>query len=247
MKKTKNLIFLFLIFANIIQADPLAPKNFISPSINELQQNNNQDLSDLKSNEFFLNLNPNEIEAVQKKENQVKEAIDRFSQKEINYKPVIRAISSQDTITMHPYFTFSILLPKGSVISHIDSSVKLATLKYENNAILVRPNSDFQIANLTILYKLGDENHILNLLARFYEKNAELDKLNLIYSYIEAPKLEDLEVLNAYIKEHNAYPTQKYSYIQINDISYRIVEDSKYGTLFVNGKKYRIDNGSVYQ
>ena len=228
-------------------ANPLEPQNFIAPTQRELNQNNNQDLSDLRANEFLLNLNPKEINAVQKKEAEVKEAFDRFSQKEINYKPVIRPIASMDSISLHPYFTFSLLLPKGSIIQHIDSSTSMAVLKYENNALLVRPNSDFRIANLTILYKLDNKNQILNILARFYEKNEEFDKLNLVYAYVEDKKLDDLEVIDAYIKENKSLPKQKYSYIQINDVSYRIVEDENLGNIFIQGKKYRVDNNTIYK
>ncbi|EAC2043917.1 hypothetical protein ACMC3V_001771 [Campylobacter coli] len=245
----KKISFLCLALINILFANPLEPKNFIAPTQQDIQEKkgNTDNLNDLKANEFYLNLDPEEIDSIQKKDNEIREAFDRFSQKEINYKPVIRPIASMDSITLHPYFTFTLLLPQGSVISHIDSSSPMAVLKYENNAVLIRPNSDFKIANLTILYKLKDVNHILNILATFYEKNNELDKLNLVYSYSNLKKLDDLEVIQAYIKEFKSLPKNKYSYIQINDISYRIVEDSKYGNVFIKGKKYRVDNNTIYK
>lgn len=245
----KKISFMCLVLTNILFGNPLEPKNFIAPTQQEIQakKGNTDNLNDLKANEFYLNLNPEEIDSIQKKDKQIREAFDRFSQKEINYKPVIRPIASMDSITLHPYFTFTLLLPQGSIISHIDSSSPMAVLKYENNAVLIRPNADFKIANLTILYKLKDVNHILNVLATFYEKNNELDKLNLVYSYSNLEKLDDLDVIQAYIKEFKSLPKNKYSYIQINDISYRIVEDSKYGNVFIKGKKYRVDNNTIYK
>ena len=245
-----KLILLSLAFSfTLTQANPLEPKNFSAPTLQELQaqQGNTENLQDLKTNEFYLNLNPKEIDSIQKKDDVIREAFDRFSQKEINYKPVIRPIASMDSISLHPYFTFTLLLPKGSIINHIDSSSPMAVLKFENNALLIRPNADFKIANLTILYKLKDTNHILNILATLYERNNELDKLNLVYSYSNLEKLDDLEVIQAYIKENKAMPKQKYSYIQINDISYRIVEDEDYGKVFIAGKKYRVDNNTIYR
>lgn len=152
-----------------------------------------------------------------------------------------------DSISLHPYFTFSLLLPAGSVISHVDSSQAMAVLKFENNAVMIRPNSDFKVANFTILYKLGEKNHILNILATLYKKNEELDKLNLVYSYENVQKIDDLKVIEAYIRENNGMPKQKYSYIQIDDISYRIVEDNEYGNIFINNKKYRVDNNTIYK
>lgn len=244
-KKILFLVF-FALFTHLY-ANPLEPKNFVSKSQQELQNPNAaENVSDLRANEFYLNLNADEIKAVQDREREVREAFDRFSQKEINYKPIIRPIASMDSISLHPYFTTSLLLPSGSIIAHIDSSTPMAVLKYENNAILVRPNADFKVANLTILYRLKDQNHILNLLANFYEKDSE-EKLNLVYSYREVGKLEPLEVISAYIKEHNSLPKQRHSYIQIDDISYRIVEDEKHGNVFIKGKKYRVDNGTIFK
>lgn len=244
-------VWLFTFCFSFIYANPLEPKNFIAPTKQELiQQSQNgkqEDLNDLRTNEFYLNLTADDIKEVQDKDKEIREAFDGFSQKEINYKPVIRPIASMDSISLHPYFTFSLLLPAGSVISHIDSSSPMAVLKFENNAVMIRPNADFKVANITILYKLEEKNHILNILATFYEKNKELDKLNLVYAFENTPKLNDLAVIEAYVKEHNSLPKQKYSYIQINDISYRIVEDDKYGNIFIENKKYRVDNNTIYK
>lgn len=247
---------------------PLSPENFIAPTLSELKaqeqaqqsqtsnRNNNrnnkqnnslEELTDLKKNQFYLNLDKEKIKEVQDKDKEIQEAFDGFSQKEINYKPMIRPISSMDSISLHPYFTTTLLLPSGSIIAHIDSSVPMAVLKYENNAIMIRPNSNFRVANLTIIYKLEDKNQVLNILATFYEKNKELDKLNLVYAYSNIQKLDDLEVINAYIRENGKFPTKKHSYIQINDVTYRIVEDDKYGNIFVNQKKYRVDNNTIYK
>ena len=250
--RLNKIIFGIFACAYIAYANPLEPKIFTAPTQQELVQQQAQggkqeDLSDLKTNEFYLNLTSEDIKNVQDKDKEIREAFDGFSQKEINYKPVIRPIASMDSIFLHPYFTFSLLLPAGSIISHIDSSSAMAVLKYENNAVMIRPNADFKVANITILYKLGDKNHILNVLATFYEKNKELDKLNLVYAYENTPKLDDLAVIEAYVREHNSLPRQKYSYIQINDISYRIVEDKEYGNVFIDNKKYRVDNNTIYK
>lgn len=251
MKLQKYILIPVVFGFSFSNANPLEPKNFVAPNKQELMQQQAQgqkeDIADLKTNEFYLNLDPEDIKSVQDKDQEIREAFDGFSQKEINYKPIIRPIASMDSISLHPYFTFSLLLPAGSIISHIDSSQGMAVLKYENNAVMIRPNSDFKVANITILYKLNDKNQILNILATFYQKNKELDKLNLVYAYENTPKLDDLEVIQAYVREHKGLPKQKYSYIQINDVSYRIVEDNDYGNVFINNKKYRVDNNTIYK
>lgn len=238
-------LVLFVLFLSFLNAQsPLDPKNFSMPSKKELQ--NNKDIEDLKTNNFYLNLDESEINETLSQDRNIREAFDGFSQREINYKPVIRPIASMDTISLHPYFTFTLLLPAGSVISHIDSSVAMAVLKYENNAVLIRANADFQISNLTILYKLNNKNQVLNILANKYEKiNGE--KLNLLYQYENNQKLDKMQVLHTYIKEYGNYPTQKYSYIDIGGVTYRIVEDNKYGDIFLRGKLYRIDNNVIHK
>ena len=69
MKKIKILCFLF--FTNSLLANPLEPQNFVAPSQEELmmeQQNGSQNnRADLKANAFYLNLNPKDIKAIQKK------------------------------------------------------------------------------------------------------------------------------------------------------------------------------------
>lgn len=244
----KSMIFCLFLVANIVYANPLSPKNFGTITKEELsQERGNNNIQDLKTNNFYLSLDPKEIDLVKQKDKEVKEAFDGFSQKEINYKPVIRPISTMDTITLHPYFSVSLVLPQGAIISHIDSSSEMNVLKYENNIALIRPKSDFEIANFTIIYKLNDTNFILNLLANRYKKDEALDRLNLVYSYSKTKKLSNLEVIQAYVKQNGSYPKNKYSYIKIDDISYRIVEDSKYGDIFVNQKKYRVDYKTIYQ
>ena len=247
-RKLAKLLFACSTTVCIVNAEtnsPLAPQHFIPLTKSEIA-NDNKGMGDLRANEFYLNLNKNDIQTLQKKDKEIREVFDGFSDREINYKPVIRPIASMDSITLHPYFTFSLLLPKGAVISHIDSSTPMAVLKYDNNAALIRPNSDFQISNFTVLYKLDETNHIMNIIANRYEKDRG-ERLNTIYSYVSDKKLEPLEVIHAYVMENGRYPDKKFNYININGVSYRIVEDDKYGTEFVNHKKYRVDNGTVHK
>lgn len=250
MKWTKRVIFLLFTVTGALYSNSatgaLKPQTFFQPSQTEIRQGASS-MEDLRTGNFMLGLSPKEIDAVRKKEQEVIEAFDGFTEKEINYKPLIRPIASMDTITLHPYFTFSLLLPRGSVITHADTSSNMAVLKYEQNTIMLRPNSDFKVANITIIYNLKEENKILNILATRYEKNGD-NKLNLVYSYSDTPKLSASTVLETYIRETNSFPTEEYSYININDISYRIVEDRKNGTVFLpNGKAYRVDNNTIFK
>ena len=253
--KSIKILLLSVFIASALIADgedisPLSPKNFIIPNLNPPVSADGKEekveVDDLKHNYFYLNMTPEELAAVQKKDKIVKDALYQFSQKEINYKPVIRPIASMDTISMHPYFTFTLLLPAGSIISYVDSSVEMAVLKHENNMLLLRPKSDFDIANLTIIYKLKDENKVISILAERYTVERG-DKLNSIVSYVDKPKREALEVMDTFYRQNGAFPSEKYSYIKIDDIDYRIVQDDKYGNISVNNKVYRVDNNVIHK
>lgn len=224
---------------------PLSPQNFIEPTPQQ-QVGNNGDLSDLNKNKFYLNMDTDDIANIQKRDKELRDSLYQFSQKEINHKPIIRPLSSMDTIQLHPYFTMTILLPVGSIVSFVDSSVEMALIKYENNMILLRPKSDFDISNITIIYKLNEVNRVLNILAERY--TVELgDKLNSIISYSDIKKRDPLFVINAYKVQNGKLPTEKYSYIKIDGVDYRIVEDEKYGNISVNNKIYRVDNNVIYK
>ncbi|TEY00711.1 hypothetical protein [Campylobacter sp. US33a] len=232
--------YLFCAEAN----NPLAPQNFIQPKA--IEQNQNKDLNDLKTNEFYLNMDVNDIRNIQSRDKELKDALYQFSQKEINYKPVIRPISSMDTIQLHPYFTHSILLPEGAVISYVDSSVEMAILKYENNMLMLRPKSNFDIANLAIVYKLDEKNQILNILAERYSVR-DGEKLNQVITYKNIEKRDPLYVIQAYRMQNGKLPDKKYNYIKIDGIDYRIVEDNQYGNISIENKNYRVDNNVIYK
>jgi hypothetical protein len=248
VRKISLIVAFFAIGAFGAGNSPLDPQNFVPMTQEQIQiqqqQGGNQNFSDLLINNSYLQMDKDDINRVRGKNQEIREAFDGFSEKEINYKPVIHPIASMDVITLHPYFTSSMLLPSGSVISHIDSSTEMANLKFDSNVVFIRPKADFVVANITILYKLNDRNQILNILARRYEKRED-EKLNLLISYEDKRKLEDLEVIDAYVREYKSYPTNKYSYITIDGIAYRIVEDKDYGTAFIKDKVYRIDNNVI--
>lgn len=257
MNRLRFVLFLTLFLSQSLfgaeaneDVSPLSPKNFIIPDLNPTPDKDGKEkeveVEDLKTNYLYLNMTPEELAAVQKKDKIVKDALYQFSQKEINYKPVIRPIASMDTITLHPYFTFTLLLPAGSVISYIDSSVAMAVLRHEGNLILIRPKSDFDIANLTIVYKLNDTNRVLSILGERYSVETG-EKLNSIVSYVDKVKREPLEVINTFYRQNGKFPSDKYSYIKIDDIDYRIVQDDKYGNISVNNKLYRVDNNVIFK
>jgi hypothetical protein len=244
MKKYHLCYFTAFFIAASVLADPLDPVNFRPLNKSEAAQQGNY--NDLEVKKFYLDINPDEIKNVQQKDRELKETFDRFDDALVNYKPIIRPISTMDQIMIHPYFTTTVLLPKGSVISFVDMSAEMEVLKWDQNTILLRPKKSFTIANFTVIYTLNDKNYVMNILAKYYERKDIEDRLNLVYSYRDVEKLDDLDVVQIYTKVYGELPKNNYNYVYIDDILYRIIEDSKFGKVIINGKKYRIDTSTIY-
>lgn len=235
-----------LIFCSVCVGAEMPSSTFAPPTPQEEAQNQ-QTGQDLRIKKFFLDIPKNKDLAKEAIENdkESREILDRFDDVIINSKPEVRAISSQDSILIHPYFTTTILLPSGSVISYVDSSGESEVLKFDQNALMFRPKKSFETANLSILYSKDNQNYAMNILLNRYHRGKD-NQLNLIISYVDKPKLSPLEVLYAYFRENGEYPTKEFSYIRIDDIYYRIVLDDKNGYINIGNKKYRVDNRKPY-
>lgn len=238
-----------LFAANDKDANPLSPQNF--RPLNEMENlNDNSVTNDLKIKKFYLDIDKDEVKEVQKRDKDLKEIFDEFDESIVNYKPFVKPISTVDKITTHPYFTTTILLPAGSVISSVDMSIEPITLKYEQNTILLRVKSDFRIANLTAIYSLDKKNYVANFLIERYDRANTDEKLNLVLDYKNIKRLDDFEVVQIYRDTYHKDPTEKYNYIEIDGIFYRIIREdrriaSEDGYIFIQNKPYRIDVGNA--
>ncbi|RDU61857.1 hypothetical protein [Helicobacter sp. MIT 14-3879] len=241
----RNILLFFSVYGLCLGAE--LPNSTFAPPTPQEEAQNQQTGHDLRIKKFFLDIPKNKDlakEAIEK-DKESREILDRFDDVIINSKPEIRAISSQDSILIHPYFTTTILLPQGSEISYVDSSGESEVIKFDQNALMFRPKKSFEIANLSILYSRDKQNYVMNILLNRYHRGKD-NQLNLIVSYVDKPKLSPLEVLYTYFKENGEYPNNEFSYIKIDDIYYRIVLDDKNGYVNIGNKKYRVDNRKPY-
>ena len=109
----------------------------------------------------------------------------------------------------------------------------------------MRIKKDFEVGNLTILYKIGEENYVLNIMLKRYDRSMTDEKLSLVYSYQKLNVKSDLEVMSEYVRTYGKYPTEKVSYVWLDGITYRLIEDKKNGTLMFKDKKYLVDIGNA--
>ncbi|MBR8466481.1 hypothetical protein KDE13_09055 [Campylobacter sp. faydin G-140] len=223
--------------------NPLAPQNF-RPLTEQEILNSNAGQNDLKIKEFYLNTDEKQLKELQDRDTELKYLFDEFDEALLNYKPINKPISTVERLQTHAYFTTTILLPSGSVISSVDISVEPITIKYEQNTILLRVKKDFKIANLTVIYSLKEKNYVANFIVEKYDRSKTDEKLNLVYNFENVSRRDDFEVMNLYVKTYGKYPKEEYSYIEIDGMTYRIIKDNKFGTVSVGNVKYRIDTGN---
>lgn len=204
--------------------------------------------NDLKIKKFFLNTPTEQIKEVQQKSIEQQKTFDGFDDSVVNKKPEIRPLSSMDEIFVHPYFTTTVLLPVGSVISYAESSLPTNVFRYDENAIIFQPQKNAVIGNITVFYTLDGKNKNLNLIIKLYGKEILAgNKINITYSYRDVKKLDPLDVINIYVKEYGKLPDKPYNYVYIDDIVYRIVKDDVNGKIMFNGNKYRVGIGVMYK
>jgi len=245
MKKILGTIALSssLLFGVGAQSDNEMFKPETLKALNEVEAQKVPD--DIAKNNFYLNINPENIKKLQEKDKTIKATLDKFDGAILNYKPVIRPMITNDEIQVHPYFSTTILLPVGANISYTDISIEPQILKAEQNTILIRMKKDFEIGNLTAIYKIGEENYVMNIMLKRYDRALTDEKLSLVYSYQKLNVKSDLEVMSEYVRTYGKYPTEKISYVWLDGITYRLIEDKNNGTLMFKDKKYLVDIGNA--
>ncbi|QKF65548.1 hypothetical protein [Campylobacter corcagiensis] len=241
--KILKIISISFLMTNLI-ANPLDPMNFRPLTEQEVLNSQEAQTSDLKIKKFYLDIKDKEIKNIKKKDEELTYLFDDFDETLLNYKPIQKPISTIDRIMTHPYFTTTILLPNGAVISSVDMSVEPITLKYEQNTILLRVKKDFKISNMTIIYSLEKKNYVANFIVEKYDRQKTDEKLNIVFDFQNVKRRDDFEVINLYVKTYGSYPKEDYNYIEIDGITYRIIKDNKFGNLNVGNIKYRVDTGS---
>ena len=250
----KKIIIISLCITSLLLArstreddNPLKPSNFSLTEEKKTRGRSENKLDDLNVNKFYLNIDSNKMKEVQYKDKSNKHVLDKFDNITINQKPVIKSIGSQESISIHPYFTTTILLPKGSVISFARGK-RFEKILFDQNMLTVDVDNTFDRGNLVIVYSEKEQNKILNLMIkRFDKKEIKKEILNTVYSFQSLKPLSDVEVIQAYVKEYKKYPSEKFNYLYVADVVYRIVLDNDYGNVFVKGNKYRVDNGLIYK
>lgn len=162
--------------------------------------------------------------------------------------PLVKPLRTIDNVYIHPSKSTTILLPPGSKIESAFSTLGYVDLHIQSglNMIDLTAKDQFVSDSAIIVFNLNGKNFIMKLLLSKYEQlSNHRNQFYSIISYYQPKKQSDIDVLMAYKKEYGNYPKKKYSFINLDGITYKITRDNKYGNIKIENLKYRIETRIV--
>lgn len=207
------------------------------------------DRGDLNLNKAYLELfyNKEDIRRIRSKSEIIDKELEGVAGFSESYKPLEKNIQTVDKIYLHPKRSVTVMLPKGAMITRITPTFDTKFIEYDEanptNLFTILSMPAFVSGDLTVYYTLNDQKYVMKLVCEKYSQNEDTFKTyHAVIAYRQAKILPPFDVLEAYRKEYGSYPGNQYSFVSIDGVAYKIIEDALYGALTApNGKKYRIE------
>lgn len=204
---------------------------------------------DLNLNKAYLDLfyNKERIREIRAKSETIDKELEGTADLAESFKPLEKSITTVDKLFLHPKRSVTVILPEGAKITYLAPTFSAKFIEYDKenpkNLFNILPMPAFTSGDITIFYTIGDKNFILKLVC---EKYLQLESSSKMYYgvvvYKDYKTLSAFDVMEAYRKEYSRYPLEHYSFITIENVVYKIIQDDKYGVLTApNGKRYRIE------
>lgn len=204
---------------------------------------------DLALNQEYLKLfdKKNKLRDLRDKTIQIESELDGTAELSESLVPLVKRLSTIDVIYVHPRRSLTILLPSSAKITYIKPTFGARILEYDrdnpSNVFILQVDKEFTSGNMDVFFVVGDEKKLLKLRVETYRQRPD-DKTQMLYSvidYREPAQIQDIDVLAAFKKEFGFYPKEKISFINMNGVVYKIIEDNNYGSILSpSGKKYRL-------
>lgn len=249
----KNKIFFGLLSSTlslVLLADgtDMSESEQISPDVSINASDEKQKI-DLNLNKAYLDLfyNKARIRDVRAKSDAIDKELEGTADLAESFKPLEKSITTVDKLFLHPMRSATVILPEGAKITYLSPTFNAKFIEYDKdnqkNLFNILPMPAFTSGDITIYYTIGDKNFILKLVC---EKYLQLENSSKMYYgvvvYKDYKALSAFDVMEAYRKEYSRYPLEHYSFITIESVVYKIIQDDKYGVLTApNGKRYRIE------
>jgi len=211
----------------------------------------------VQEDRFQMDADPKAYDSVKDRMNNFKKMLSGTLDMEILLKPIIKPLKTIDLLYLHSSYFTTIILPEGMVIdSAIPSFVMSEKIKFSENILYIKPDNDFLNGNILITYSDGKQNYHLNIMVKNYEtENCEYssDKqqylcsenaFGAVYAYHYEVNVDDIDILFAYsdVKRDNMKYLKENGYdaVVFNGVTYYIILDQEFGSIYYKGSKYRI-------
>lgn len=226
--------------------------------VSETQQNSSDGSSNASENGKTVDLNLNRaylqlysdrerIREVRAKSDAIDKELDGTADLAESLKPLEKPMTTLDSLYLHPMRSVSVMLPQGSKITHIAPTFDSKFIEYDEktptNIFTILSMPSFTSGDVTIYYSRGERNYLLKLICEKYSQVGDsTKKYHGVIVYKDYKELSPFDVMEAFRKEYGKYPTETFSFITIDRVVYKIIQDEKYGQLSIpNGKRYRIE------
>lgn len=238
----------------VLQSQQLIADDAIDSQNNEQQSGNEKsDKADLKVNRAYLDLikNVNEIRSLRKQSDTIINELDGTAEMAESFQPISKAVKTIDTLYLHPKRSVTVMLPNEAKITHVTPTFDSKFLEYDemhpSNVFTLLSMPSFSSGDLTVYYSIGDKNFVMKLICKKYaQKSDDMQMFHPVVAYVTPKEKSAFEVMEIYKKEFGSYPIRKYSFVTIEGVAYKIIEDQNYGTLTTPaGRKYRIETQVV--
>lgn len=204
---------------------------------------------DLNLNKAYLDLfyMKDDVRRIRGKSEVIDKELDGTGFFSESFKPLEKIVQTVDKIYLHPKRSVTVMLPAGSEITHLTPTFSAKFIEYDetrpSNIFTVLSMPSFVSGDVTVYYSIRGKSYIMKLICEKYaQTNDTTQSYYSVIAYKEAPVYEPFDVMEAYKKEYGSYPIRKYSFITLNGMVFKIIEDRDYGSLSVpNGKKYRVE------
>lgn len=234
----------------LVRAEDIPQNGIQNGGSNGLNTDSSSGKSDLNLNKAYLELfyEKENIRDVRKKSDEIDRELEGTADFSESLKPLEKTLQTVDKIYLHPKRSVSIILPSGTLITHITPTFDTKFIEYDeskpSNIFTILSMPAFVSGDLTIYYTINAKNFIMKLICEKYLQGKDTTQTyHAVISYKQMKDVVPFDVMEAYKKEYGDYPKRQYSFIEINGIAYKIIEDAIYGTLTTpTGKKYRIES-----
>lgn len=199
----------------------------------------------IKQKEFQLTIDPNAVKEVRKNK-QKYENLMRNTEIEYLIAPEQRVLKDVDVISLHPQFISTLTFPSQIKILSAQTSIPVTLLQFQQNVILIQPNTAFGYGNIFITYQSETKNYSMNLLIKNYDEREGALKIAYQYTWDNDTKIDYVSVLKHYLALNGEKPLKSlkkdgdHDVIILNGITYYIIKDSVNGNIDYGNQRFNI-------